>query len=139
MTKKTRINKWRKYREEIDSNENIHFSIVNSDEELKKLFKSINFNIESSYKKNGFVSKSRKINKNNKMDEKLEIESIINQIDRNENVKSKNTLAKDFSSHKNDNLIREMFYEFIDKNDLNQKEDQETTDLKIKKININES
>ncbi|WP_022935350.1 hypothetical protein ACJA28_01580 [Mesomycoplasma moatsii] len=140
MNKKSRINKWRKYREEIDSNENIHFSIVNTDEELKEMFKSIDFDIESAYKKSGYYSKKNNYNVLNKrFEEKKEIEKLLNFIEQNESPKNNNKQTKDFNSHKNDSIINEHFLEFVAREDLEDKIDQGTTDLKINRINIVES
>ena len=49
---KNRVNKWKEYRNTMESEEGIHFSIVNSSDELKKLFNSINFDIVEAYEKN---------------------------------------------------------------------------------------
>ncbi len=134
---KTRISKWRKYREEIDSNENIHFSIVNTDKELKSLLKSIDFNIQNEYQKAGYISNTSilgdKLSKNN---EKKKVQTIIEIIEKSENNNQDNNfLNTDFSSHKYDSIIEEDFKEFMDKQNL-ENNNQETTNLKINKINI---
>ncbi len=141
MSKTTRIDKWREYREEIDSNKNIHFSIVNSDDELKQLFDSINFNIVDSYKKAGYVinNKSYYHSNNKSKNEIKNIKSILRNIEENENMITKKNLNKDFNSHKYDEIINNYFLEFIDRKEWENKENQETIDLKINKINIVES
>ena len=138
--KNSRVNKWREYRLEIDSNENLDFSIINSDSELKNMFQLIGFDykenfIKSGYKKKLFVNeyyKSENIN------DQKEINKIINTIEKNEMTFETN--ISDFNSHNNDSTIKLNFREFItDENNLESLTNQETTDLKINQINIMEN
>lgn len=139
MDKNSRINKWRKYREEIDTNESIHFSIVNTDKELKKMLDSIDFDIEKEYEKIGFQGTSSKESTIKKqINEKKEIENILSIIEKNETIQTSNRLIKEFNSHKYDEIINTNFLEFLDKEQLKNQQDQETTDLKINRINITE-
>lgn len=134
--KLSRISKWRKYREAIDSNESIHFSIANTDKEIKELLESINFNIEEHYDKFGFTNSELKEPTKKKIRNEIkEIETILSTIEKNETVKTKDKLVKDFNSHKYDEIINTNFLEFLDKEELDL-QSQETTDLKINKINI---
>lgn len=134
---KSRINKWRKYREEIDSNSTIHFSILNSDQELKKMFESIDFDVIDAYNKAGYLpSFYQNVERKSHTKEKKEVENILRIIEQNETINEKSHIIKEFNSHKYDEIINNFFPEFLDKDDLENQEKQETTDLKINKINI---
>ena len=133
----SRINKYRKYREQIDSNENIHLSIINSDKELKELFESINFNVEQAYKLSGSLNSNYDFKNIKKINETKELNEILEDISSNSDSSSNKSIEpSQFNSHKNDALMKEYFVEFINKEELQFEENQETTDLKIKKINI---
>lgn len=139
MKREKRLEKWRKYRQELDSVESLDFSIVNSDEELKKIFTSIDFDIEkayirSGYKTNLFIDEHYK---SSKIIHRQEINEIINRIEKNENLNSFNNLDNiDFNSHKNDQIINEDFKEFLDDEQMKQNNEIETTDLKIKRVKV---
>ncbi|MBD5422933.1 MAG: hypothetical protein HDR43_00290 [Mycoplasma sp.] len=142
MNKNSRFNKWRKYRQDIDSCENLDFSIVNSNSELKDMFASINFDIESAYIKSGYKVSllSNEHYKSSKITHRQEINKIINIIEKNEINNERNYENNiNLNSHKNDEIINKYFQEFIDKKELEEQNNQETTNLKISKINIVES
>lgn len=136
----SRISKYRKHREKIDSNENIYLSIVNSDEKLLNLFESINFNIELAYEKSGFTPVTNETKNTRTTNETKEIEVILDEIEQN-SIQSKlnnaNNEINDFNSHRNDQTIKEYFIEFMDKKELQAEEEQETTSLKIKINKVN--
>lgn len=136
----SRISKYRKHREKIDSNENIYLSIVNSDEKLLNLFDSIDFNIELAYEKSGFSPVENETKNSKTTNETKEIEIILDEIEKN-SIQSKyineNNEMNDFNSHKNDQTIKEYFIEFIDKKELQAEDEQETTSLKIKINRVN--
>ncbi len=135
MEAKSRMNKWKKYREEIDSNENIYISLINSNSELKSQLESINFDIERLIKEND-DNRQKNIdlsdNKNKVINKINSILSLIEQSDNNLNNKSLG--QRDFDSHINDKIIDEHFSEFKNQNEVYS--ETETTDLKINKINI---
>ena len=59
--KNSRVNKWREYRLEIDSNENLDFSIINSNSELKNMFQLIGFDYKENFIKSGYKKKLIKL------------------------------------------------------------------------------
>ncbi len=138
--KNSRVNKWKEYRLEIDSNENLDFSIINSNLELKKMFSMIEFDYKESFIKSGYKKKllvNEYYKSENIIDQK-EINKIINAIEKNEMGFESKIL--DFNSHNNDSIIKLNFREFItDENNLESFSNQETTDLKINQINILEN
>lgn len=139
---KSRIIKWAKYRENIDTNESLHFSIINSDPNLKKMFEYINFNIEKSYESVGYKTKV-KTNKNINLYKKNEneINNILIKIENNETYNSDENKKNndDLNSHKYDKLLNDYFPEFLENDQIENIEDQETTDIKISNIKITES
>lgn len=140
--KKTRIHKWEAYRQDIESNENIDFSIINSDKELKKMLKSIKLDVNEEYSKKGYYSQSDdKVINNNYLLESDQINDVLKIIEDNENVENKNKIDEEYNSHKYDELLKSNFEEFIDNKDsLNISQDnKETTELKINKISIEET
>lgn len=138
--KNSRVNKWKEYRLEIDSNENLDFSIINSNLELKTMFEHIGFDYKKDFVKSGYKKKilfDEYYKSKNTINQK-EINRIINSIEKNEMVQDKHIL--DFNSHINDSIIKANFREFItDENNLESLTNQETTDLKINQINIMEN
>lgn len=140
MKKETRIEKWRKYRQELDSVESLDFSIINSDSELKNIFNSINFNIEEAYIRSGYKTNLYvdEHYKSSKTIHRQEINDILNKIEKNERVQSKNNLDNyDFSSHANDQIINDNFKEFVDQEQIDDKNELvETTSLKIKRFKV---
>lgn len=140
MKKQTRIEKWRKYRQELDSVESLDFSIINSDPELKNIFNSIHFNIEEAYIRSGYKTNLYvdEHYKSSKTIHRQEINDILNKIEKNENVQSKNNFdSYDFNSHLNDQIINDHFKEFVDQEQMDDKHEAiETTSLKIKRVKV---
>lgn len=139
---KNRVNKWKEYRNTLESEEGIHFSIVNSSDELKKLFKSINFDIVEAYEKNNHNLHYLKENISISVKkEQKKINDILKKIENIDSSKQhKNIAMKNYNSHKYDELLKENFLEFIDKEKIKKEDDNiDTTNLKINKINIVEN
>lgn len=139
---KNRVNKWKEYRNTMESEEGIHFSIVNSSDELKKLFNSINFDIVEAYEKNNHNLHYLKENISISVKkEQKKINDILKKIENIESSKqNKNIAMKNFNSHKYDELLKENFLEFIDKDKIKKEDDNiDITNLKINKINIVEN
>lgn len=130
--KETRIIKWKTYRQEILENINIDKSIINSDNELKKMLNKLNLDIDDIFDKS---NKSLLNEKNKSYKQEIDFKNInefLDQINKNENMKMKNTNISNFNSHKYDLEISKNFPE-LQSDDFS---DTATTDLKIKKINI---
>ncbi len=141
--KNSRVNKWKEYRLEIDSNNNLDFSIINSNDELKKMFQLINFDYEDSFIKSGY-KKKLSINEHYKSENIInqkEIDKIINVIEKNEIIiEYRNKDYNHYNQHINDDIIKKYFREFTTDNiELKNLINQETTDLKINQINIVEN
>lgn len=139
---KNRVNKWEEYRNTLESEEGIHFSIINSSDELKKMFNSIDFNIVEAYEKNNHNLHYLKDNISISVKkEQKKINDILKKIENIESSKQpKNIVMKDFNSHKYDELLNENFLEFLDKEKIEKEDDNiDTTSLKINKINIVEN
>lgn len=130
--KETRIIKWKTYRQEILENINIDKSIINSDNELKKMLNKLNLDIDDIFDKS---NKSLLNEKNKSYKQEIDFKNInefLDQINKNENMKMKNINISNFNSHKYDLEISKNFPE-LQSDDFS---DTATTDLKIKKINI---
>ena len=124
VDKDTRINKWKKYRTNILENHNIKEAIINSDLELKKILKEINFDFneleeESILKSNNENNKSYQ----SEVEDYL-INDLLDQISKNEGLKIQQQQQREFNSHQYDVIINELFAEF------NQDVTNKETDLK---------
>ena len=112
VDKDTRINKWKKYRTNILENHNIKEAIINSDLELKKILKEINFDFneleeESILKSNNENNKSYQ----SEVEDYL-INDLLDQISKNEGLKIQQQQQREFNSHQYDVIINELFAEF---------------------------
>lgn len=128
----TRINKWKSYRKNILENNNIEESIINEDIEIKEIINEIDFDINELFDKNESDLKSKKSNSYKQEIDSKTIDEFLEQIHRNEIMKTNEQIFNDFNSHKYDINILDNFSEF-QSDDFS---DTATTDLRIKKISL---
>ena len=136
VDKDTRINKWKKYRTNILENHNIKEAIINSDFELKKILKEINFDF-SEVEEESILKSNNENNKSYQSEvEDYLINDLLDQINKNECLKIQQQQQREFNSHQYDVIINELFAEF--NQDVTNKEiDLKPGNLKMKKISVN--
>lgn len=119
----TRINKWKKYREEISENLNIYEAIINYDDKLSHVIKNMNFTF--------VISKEEKKIKHSffEKEENKVINQLIDDIVENENLKPKEKSKRVFNSNEHSEKILDLFEEFV-----YQDFSDTTTELKINKF-----
>ena len=135
MSNKTRINKWKNYREIILDNENLDLSIINSDPELIKSLQSINFDYHLLF--NEKRNKKRKSDYYQELEESKKIHGIIEEIEKNENMKLvENKFKWDINTHEYDEYITKNFKDFEEVTNQEKQEEVATTSIKIRKLSI---
>ena len=118
--KETRVSKWKKYRTTILENHNIKEAIINSDPEIKKILKQINFDFQELEPQRIFKSE---VDKNKSYENEVEnylINELLEQMNKIDNSKPPLQNERDFNSHQYDQTIEEFFPEFMaDSNSAN--------------------
>lgn len=109
--KETRINKWKKYRQDILENTNIEESIINSDRKLKSLMSKINININEINTQDSKIKKHKIVSYKEEKEED-QINDLLQNILANENMKAKKQVNKEYNSHSYDEKINSLFSEF---------------------------
>ena len=109
----TRVSKWKKYRTTILENHNIKEAIINSDPEIKKILKQINFDFQELEPQRIFKSE---VDKNKSYENEVEnylINDLLEQMNKIDNSKPPLQNERDFNSHQYDQTIEEFFPEFM--------------------------
>lgn len=131
--KETRIEKYKKYRQEILENVNINESIINTHPKLKNLLKKINFNVNEitivTDEKEKIKIDSYKEEKENK-----EINNFLEIISKNEKTIKKKNIINEHNSHKYDEKINSLFHEFLI--EVNKNNVENTTEMFINKVEL---
>ena len=133
--KETRINRWKQYRHQILENHNIDLAIINSEPELKRLLKQVNFNPEDLVSLNEINTHGINEMSYQQQVETQSVNDLLDQIHKNESLKPKHQENRNFNSHKYDHIIWEYFPEFQDDEEIISG-DTETTQLEVKKVNL---
>ena len=112
INKDTRINKWKKYRTNILENHNIKEAIINSDFELKKILKEIDFDFVQLEEENILKSDTENNKSYQSEVEDYLINDLLDQISKNEGLKIQQQQEREFNSHQYDAIINNLFAEF---------------------------
>ena len=140
INKDTRINKWKKYRTNILENHNIKEAIINSDFELKKILKEIDFDFVQLEEENILKSDTENNKSYQSEVEDYLINDLLDQISKNEGLKIQQQQEREFNSHQYDAIINNLFAEFnqdVINKEIDFKSDNSSIKTTVmKKINI---
>ena len=133
MDKETRITKWKKYRTSILENHNIPEAIVNSDPDLKRILKQLNFDISQVEGPGASYATGRRANQSYQYQSETQlVNQLLEQIRKNENLKPKPQPDREYNSHTYDQIINDFFADFK----TDSEEQTSTTNLKVQKVSL---